>query len=142
MRACWGCQRGPRYVAAPEGRYPAVEVKSSVGGGRERSAVVVLGFSFILELLMTKVLNTVVKLSQRCHTGRTNCHARFLMSLKDTLVVVMSRCNFRRVVGRDDIALSPDHITTRMIDNVKFVNTNAVVFRGRVIEKLAATTKV
>lgn len=96
----------------------------------------------MLELLITKVLNTVVNLSERCHTGRTNCHARFLISLNDTLVVVISRCNFRRVVGRGDIALSPDHMTTRMIDKVNFVNTKAVVFRGRVIEKLAATTKV
>lgn len=95
-----------------------------------------------MELFITNTLNAIVNLSERCHTGRTNCHARFLMSLKDTLVVVISRCNFVRMIGVRKVSLSPDHITTRIIDNVNFVKTNAVVFRGRVIHKLAATTKV
>lgn len=135
---CWVVSAGEKggYV------FVILDVFPRAVGGEGRVRRVVLGVSFMVHLLITKVLKAVVKLSHRCHTGRTKCHARFLISLNDTLVVVISRCKFRRVVGRDDIALSPDQITTRIIDNVKFVNTKAVVFRGRVMHKLAATTKV
>lgn len=95
-----------------------------------------------MHLVLTTVTYNTVNVRERVHNGKTKLHARMLVNVKDTLFVVISGCNFTSILSLSRIKLSPDHVTTRIIANIKFVNTNGVLIHGRGVMNLAATTSV